>query len=84
MNFYYEVTSQGNFVTSGFSATGDLALPVTPRMSLVARLLVYQILPGGEVAADYLLFAVEAAFPQIVTPLLTRLKSNRVRRSILT
>lgn len=65
-NFYYEVTAQGSLVTGGFLEKGDLELPITPRMSPTARLLVYQILPGGEVVADYLPFAVEAAYTQAV------------------
>lgn len=66
-NFYYEVTAQGGLVTSGFSASSDLELVVTPRMASTARLLVYQVLAGGEVVADYLPFKVEAAYPQAVT-----------------
>jgi CD109 antigen len=65
-NFYYEVVARGMLVYSSFSATPDLAFTLTPQMASSARLLVYQILPNAEVAADYLPFTVEASYPHKV------------------
>lgn len=65
-NFYYEVVARGMVVFSELSRTADIALPITPQMAPKARLLVYQILPTSEVAADYVPFTVEGRYPQQV------------------
>ncbi len=62
-NFYYEVTARGTLVFSSYSNSPDLEFILTPAMAPTARLLVYQILPNAEVAADYLPFAVTASYP---------------------
>ena len=66
-NFYFEVLSRGMVVFSDYSAVPTIRFTVTPLMAPEARLLVYQILPNSEVAADYLPFSVEAAYPHDVT-----------------
>jgi CD109 antigen len=65
-NFYYEVLSRGKVVFSDFSRSPDIAFPVSPMMAPEARLLVYQVLPNTEVAADYVPFTVEGSYPQRV------------------
>ena len=64
--FYYEVVSRGRVVFTG-SASGDISFRVTPAMAPSARLLVYQILPSSEVAADSLPFDVQGQYPQQVS-----------------
>ena len=44
-----------------------IAFDATPLMAPSAKLLVYQILPNSEVAADYLPFDVEAVYPNDVS-----------------
>jgi CD109 antigen len=66
-NFYYEVVARGNVVFSDFTNTNEIAFEVTPLMAPSSRLLVYQILPNSEVAADYLPFKVTAQYPQSIT-----------------
>ncbi len=61
--FYYEVLSRGRVVFSGASTTPDITLTLTPVMAPSSRLLVYQIIAGSEVAADYLPFSVEGDYP---------------------
>jgi CD109 antigen len=63
VNFYYEVLSRGAVVFSDYTTSRDIKFQVTPLMASSARLLVYQILPNAEVAADYLPFEVEAVYP---------------------
>jgi CD109 antigen len=63
MNFYYEVLSRGAVVFSDFTTSNNIKFQVTPLMAPSAKLLVYQILPNAEVAADYLPFDVEAVYP---------------------
>ncbi len=65
-NFYYEVVSRGNVVFSDFTNTNEIAFEVTPFMAPSSRLLVYQILPNSEVAADYLPFKVTAEYPHSI------------------
>jgi CD109 antigen len=67
VNFYYEVLSRGTVVFSDYTTSTDITLSTTPLMAPASKLLVYQILPNAEVAADYLPFQVEAAYPQQVT-----------------
>ncbi len=65
-NFYYEVISRGNVVFSDFTQSNTISFEVTPLMAPSSRLLAYQILPNSEVAADYLPFKVNAAYPHDV------------------
>lgn len=44
----------------------EISFTVTPVMAPGGRLLVYQVLPGGEVAADYVPFNVAAVYPHRV------------------
>jgi CD109 antigen len=62
-NFYYEVVSRGMVVFSDYSRTRDIEFDITPSMAPSSRLLVYQVLPTSEVAADYLPFAVQGDYP---------------------
>ncbi len=66
-NFYYEIVSRGTVVFSAFTKNQEIAFDTTPLMAPTSRILVYQILPNSEVAADYLPFSVEADYPQDVT-----------------
>ena len=63
---YYEVVSRGRVVFTS-SASGDISFEVTPAMAPSAQLLVYQILPNSEVAADSLPFEVAGQYPQAVS-----------------
>jgi CD109 antigen len=65
--FYYEVIASGRVVFSDFTRSQDIIFNVTPQMAGSARLLVYQILPNSEVAADYLPFNVSAIYPNQVS-----------------
>ncbi len=65
-NFYYELISRGMVVFSDFSRSPDLQITLTPAMAPSTRLLVYQLLPNSEVAADYLPFTVQGDYPQKV------------------
>ena len=62
-NFYYEVISRGKVVFSDSSRSPDIAFGLTPIMGPSSRLVVYQILPNNEVAADYIPFNVDAVYP---------------------
>jgi len=66
-NFYYEVVARGRVVFSDYTTNRDIAFKITPAMSPSAKLLVYQILPNSEVAADYIPFDVTAEYPQNVS-----------------
>ncbi len=66
VNFYYEVVSRGRVVFTDYTSSPEIAFDATPMMAPSARLLVYQILPNSEVAADYLPFQVEAGYPNAV------------------
>ncbi len=61
--FYYEVMARGALVYSSYSPNPDITFTVTPQMAPQARLLVYQIMPNAEVAADYLPFSAETNYP---------------------
>ncbi len=65
-NFYYEVVARGKVVFSQVSQSPDISFPVTPVMAPSSRILVYQLLPNSEVAADYLPFEVAAIYPHQV------------------
>ena len=62
-NTYYEVISRGKVVFSDFTQTPDIEFQLTPVMAPASRLVVYQILPNTEVAADYIPFEVSARYP---------------------
>ncbi|MFC2059060.1 alpha-2-macroglobulin family protein [Chloroflexota bacterium] len=62
-NFYYEVISRGKVVFTNYTRDNVVSFTTTPLMAPNSRLLVYQILPNSEVAADYLPFSVEANYP---------------------
>jgi CD109 antigen len=64
--FYYEVVARGRVVFTS-SADDQISFKVTPAMAPSARLLVYQILPNSEVAADSLPFDVAGEYPQEVS-----------------
>ncbi len=63
VNFYYEVVSRGKVVFTDFTKSREIAFDATPLMAPSSKLLVYQILPNSEVAADYLPFEVKAEYP---------------------
>ena len=67
VNFYYEVVAGGRVVFSDYTRGREIAFKVTPQMAGSARLLVYQILPSSEVAADYLPFDVKSEYPNQVS-----------------
>lgn len=66
-SFFYEVLSRGKVIFSDVSETPDIEVTLTPLMAPEARLLVYQILPSGEVAADYVPFSVSGDYPLAVS-----------------
>ncbi len=66
-NFYYEVVARDKVVFSDYTREREIAFETTPLMAPGAKLLVYQILPNSEVAADYLPFKVEADYPHAVS-----------------
>ena len=66
VNFYYEVIARGKVVFSDYTKNKEISITTTPLMAPTSKLLVYQILPNSEVAADYLPFNVEAVYPQEV------------------
>jgi CD109 antigen len=65
-NFYYEVVARGKVVFTGYTTNSQIGFPATPLMASSSKLIVYQILPSSEVAADYIPFNVEADYPQQV------------------
>jgi CD109 antigen len=66
-NFYYEVISRGKVVFTDFVTESQITFGTTPQMAPSSRLLVYQILPNSEVAADYLPFKVDALYLHDIT-----------------
>ncbi len=66
-NFYYEVVSPDRVVFTAVSDSRDISFRVTPGMAPSARLLVYQILPTSEVAADFIPFDVQGEYPHKVS-----------------
>ena len=65
-NFYYEVVSRNKVVFTDFTKSNEISLQTTPLMAPSSKLLVYQILPNSEVAADYIPFKVAAEYPHSV------------------
>ena len=66
-NFYYEIVARDKVVYSDYTGSSTIAFRATPQMAPSARLLVYQILPNSEVAADYIPFDVNPVYPNEVT-----------------
>ena len=66
INLYHEIVARGRVLFSQISDSPEISFTVTPVMAPGARLLVYQVLPGGEVAADYVPFNVAAVYPHRV------------------
>ncbi|MBN1629712.1 MAG: alpha-2-macroglobulin [Thermoleophilia bacterium] len=64
--FYYEVVARGRVVFTS-STSDEVSFKVTPIMAPSAQLLVYQILPNSEVAADTLPFDVTGDYPHEVS-----------------
>jgi CD109 antigen len=67
VNFYYEVIAGSSVVFSDYTKGHEISFQTTPAMAPSAKLLVYQVLPNAEVAADYLPFAVNASYPEAVS-----------------
>jgi len=65
--FYYEVVARDKVVFSDFTRGSEISFTTTPGMTPSAKLLVYQILPNSEVAADYIPFDVTAQYPHDVS-----------------
>ncbi len=61
-NFYYEVLSRGAVVFTDVASSPDISFTATELMAPSSRILVYQILPNNEIAADYLPFSVQGAY----------------------
>ena len=70
--FYYEVVARGEVVFSDTASAPDVEVTVTPAMAPRSRILVYQVQPNSEVAADYLPFDVSGDLPQKVGLSLSR------------
>ncbi len=64
--FYYEVVSRGRIVFSDYTRDSRFSFQTMPQMAPNSRLLVYQVLSNSEVAADYIPFDVEGAYPHNV------------------
>ena len=65
-NFYYEIVSRDQVVFTNFTKESEIVFATSPQMAPSAKLLVYQILPNSEVAADYIPFSVSASYPHEV------------------
>ena len=61
--FYYEVLSRGRVVFTDYTRSDTISFRLTPLMAPSSKLLVYQILPNSEVAADWLPFDVAGDYP---------------------
>ena len=80
-NFYYEVLSRGTVLFTDVSSGPDIEMVATQLMAPSSRILVYQILPNNEIAADYLPFSVEGSYPHDVQVSFSSngVRSNEVR-----
>ena len=65
-NFYYEVVARDRIVFSGHTRDDEFSFDTTPLMAPSSKLLVYQVLPNSEVAADYVPFKVVGMYPHEV------------------
>ncbi len=61
-NFYYEVVGRGRILYSSFTKSKEIVIKTTHLMAPQAKLLIWQILPNAEVAADEIPFKVTADF----------------------
>jgi len=66
-SFYYEVVARDKVVFTDYTKSSTIAFRTMPLMAPAAKLLVYQILPNSEVAADYIPFDVRPEYPHKVT-----------------
>lgn len=66
VNIYYEVLARGQVVFSDVIQSPEIAIALSPQMAPEARLLVYQLLPNAEVAADWVPFTVQGVYPHKV------------------
>ena len=66
-SFYYEILSRGKVVYSDMARDSEIVVNLDPVMAPESKLVVYQILPDSEVAADWVGFKVTGALPQRVT-----------------
>lgn len=66
-NFYYEVVSRDRVVFTSSTNSREISFKITPGMAPNAKLLVYQILPTSEVAADFIPFEAVGEYPHAVT-----------------
>lgn len=66
VNIYYEVLARGQVVFSDVTQSPEIAIALGPQMAPEARLLVYQLLPNAEVAADWMPFTVQGVYPHRV------------------
>src|SRR3990172_462608 len=66
-NFYYEIVARDRVVFTASSDSNDIAFEATPAVTGGAKLLVYQVLRRREVAADFIPFDIEAAYPHQVS-----------------
>ena len=64
--YYYEVVGRDRIVFSSYTRDEKFSFETTPLMAPGAKLLVYQVLPNSEVAADYLPFSVKGVYPHDV------------------
>ncbi|MBI4331321.1 MAG: hypothetical protein HY673_08580, partial [Chloroflexi bacterium] len=62
-NFYYEVISRGRVVFSSYEHGDSITFQTSPLMAPSSKILVYQILPNSEIAADDLPFKVTGSYP---------------------
>ena len=62
-NFYYEVMARGRVLFSDYTKSRQITVKTSPQMAPTAKLLVYQILPNSEVAADYLRWRYDPTLP---------------------
>ena len=65
--FYYEVVSRGRVVFTDYTHSDRISFQLSPLMAPSSKLLVYQILPNSEVAADWLPFEVEGSYPHHIS-----------------
>lgn len=66
-SFYYEILSRGKVVYSDVARDREIVVNLDPVLAPESRIVVYQILPDGEVAADWVGFKVDGSLPQRVT-----------------
>ena len=60
---YYEVVSRGRVVFSDYTPWDEIEFTASSEMAPSSRLVVYRIMDGSEVAADYIPFNVSGQYP---------------------